>query len=106
MDYLSEVLRLSKPLDRPAETIDCTPLLVEEYILETERGPGRVYYIKLSILQRPSNCEYLGQLYVDKEYREGERNGASCRQVDRSHIIFLLRYFSVSNIGFQLLLPS
>lgn len=78
-DHLTDVQRLAKPIDRPMETIDCTPLLVEEYILETERGPGRVYYIKLSILQRPSNCEYLGQLYVDKEYREGESNGASCR---------------------------
>lgn len=76
---MADVQRFSKPLDRPVETIDCTPVLAEEYILETERGPGRVYYIKLSILQRPSNCEYLGQLYVDKEYREGESNGASCR---------------------------
>lgn len=79
IDYLSEVQRFAKPQDRPQETIDCTPQLMEEYILETERGPGRVYYIKLSILQRPSNCEFLGQLYVDKEYREGESNGASCR---------------------------
>uniref|UniRef100_A0A1B6EGG4 Spt20-like SEP domain-containing protein n=1 Tax=Clastoptera arizonana TaxID=38151 RepID=A0A1B6EGG4_9HEMI len=79
IDYWADVHRFAKPLDRPLETLDCTPLLVEEYILETERGMGRVYYIKLSILQRPSNCEFLGQLYVDKEYREGESNGASCR---------------------------
>lgn len=78
---MSDVLRLAKPIEKPSETIDCTPLLVEEYILETERGPGKIYYIKLSILQRSSNSEYLGQLYVDKEYKEGESNGASCRYV-------------------------
>ncbi|GBP12773.1 hypothetical protein EVAR_72793_1 [Eumeta japonica] len=65
------------------ETTDCQPQLIEEYILETERddNEGRrvVYHIKLSIFQRPSNSEYLGELYVDRDYREGIRNGESCR---------------------------
>lgn len=74
-----EVLRYAKQLERPRETKDCMPQLVEEYILETERGQGRIYHIKLSILQRLSNFEYLGELYVDRDYREGEKNGSSCR---------------------------
>ncbi|CAD6244489.1 GSCOCG00013367001-RA-CDS [Cotesia congregata] len=74
-----DVLTYAKAYERPRETKDCLPILIEEYILETERGQGRVYHIKLSILQRPSNSEYLGELYVDRDYREGERNGSACR---------------------------
>ncbi|XP_070071251.1 uncharacterized protein Spt20 isoform X2 [Drosophila takahashii] len=59
------------------------PQLIEEYVLETEReaseGRRALYHIKLSIFQRPSDAEYLGELYVDRDYREGERNGESCR---------------------------
>ncbi|XP_034936259.1 uncharacterized protein [Chelonus insularis] len=74
-----DVLNYAKAYERPRETKDCLPQLIEEYILETERGQGRVYHIKLSILQRPSNSEYLGELYVDRDYREGEKNGSACR---------------------------
>ncbi|XP_012279626.1 transcription factor SPT20 homolog [Orussus abietinus] len=74
-----DVLRYAKAYERPRETRDCLPQLIEEYILETERGQGRVYHIKLSILQRPSNSEYLGELYVDRDHREGEKNGSACR---------------------------
>ncbi|XP_066600622.1 uncharacterized protein [Prorops nasuta] len=74
-----DVLRLAKAYERPRETKDCLPQLIEEYILETERSQGRVYHIKLSILQRPSNSEYLGELYVDRDHREGEKNGSACR---------------------------
>ncbi|GLH01094.1 RWD domain-containing protein 2A [Gryllus bimaculatus] len=76
---VADVLRLARPLERPPETNDCAPRLVEEYILETDREQGRVYHVKLSILQRPSNSEFLGELYLDRDYREGQRNGSSCR---------------------------
>ena len=72
-------MRFARAYERPRETNDCTPQLVEEYILETDRDLERVYHIKLSILQRPSNAEYLGELYMDRDYREGERNGEACR---------------------------
>ncbi|XP_058788715.1 transcription factor SPT20 homolog isoform X2 [Phymastichus coffea] len=74
-----DVLRYAKAYEQPRETKDCLPQLIEEYILETERGQGRIYHIKLSILQRPSNSEYLGELYVDIDYREAEKKGSSCR---------------------------
>lgn len=73
------VERFAKAFERPRETKDCMPQLVEEYVLETDRGNGRVNFIKLSILQRPSNCEYLGMLYLDRDYREDERNGEACQ---------------------------
>lgn len=73
-----------KAYERPKETSDCLPQLIEEYVLETdmpskEKGKSRVYHIKLSILQRPSNSEYLGELYLDRDHKKGERNGVACR---------------------------
>lgn len=73
-----------KTYQRPKETSDCLPQLIEEYVLETnmpskEKGKQRVYHIKLSILQRPSNSEYLGELYLDRDHKKNERNGVACR---------------------------
>ncbi|XP_057656599.1 transcription factor SPT20 homolog isoform X2 [Diorhabda carinulata] len=72
-----------KPYQRPKETNDCMPQLIEEYILETdmpskEKGSPRVYHIKLSILQRPSDSEYLGELYLDRDHKKNEQNGVAC----------------------------
>ncbi|XP_045526907.1 transcription factor SPT20 homolog isoform X1 [Pieris brassicae] len=76
-------LRVARAYERPRPTPDCQPQLVEEYILETEKtsphaGAG-FFHIKLSILQRPSDQEFLGELYVDRDHVEGEKNGAACR---------------------------
>lgn len=61
----------AKSYDRPRETKDFMPQLIEEHVLETDRGGSRVYHIKLSIFQRPANSEYLGELYVDRDYKDG-----------------------------------
>ncbi|XP_029160204.1 transcription factor SPT20 homolog, partial [Nylanderia fulva] len=71
-----EVLRYAKAYERPKETIDCTPQVIEEYILEPAESQD---YIKLSILQRPATSECLGELYMDKNHRDGKKNGSSCR---------------------------
>jgi len=70
------LIRFAKAYERPSETKDCSLQVIEEYILEPM---GSHDYIKLSILQRPATSEYLGELYMDKNHREGERNGSSCR---------------------------
>lgn len=82
-----DVKQLARPLGKRSDEleVDYMPKLIEEYILEPELqsfkheqpGPSK-YQIKLQILQRPANAEYVGTLYVDKEYREGENNGAVC----------------------------
>ncbi|VVD06069.1 unnamed protein product [Leptidea sinapis] len=76
-------LRLARSYERPRPTSDCQPQLVEEYVLETEKtsphASAGFFHIKLSILQRPSDQEFLGELYVDRDHVEGERNGAACR---------------------------
>ncbi|XP_018403258.1 PREDICTED: transcription factor SPT20 homolog isoform X2 [Cyphomyrmex costatus] len=71
-----DVLRFAKIYERPRESKDCSPQVVEEYILEPAESQD---YIKLSILQRPATSEYLGELYMDKNHQDGERNGSSCR---------------------------
>lgn len=86
-------LRLARAYERSRATPDCQPQLVEEYILETEKtsphaGAG-FFHIKLSILQRPSDQEFQGELYVDRDHVEGEKNGAACRFTLGKKIIYL-----------------
>lgn len=69
------VEKKAKSFDKPREREDFMPQLVEEHVLETDRGGGRVYHIKLSIYQRPANSEFLGELYVDRDYK-GSSNGS------------------------------
>lgn len=86
----------------PRETKNCMPHLIEEYILDTdrqcERDPKKLYHlhIKLSILQRPFNSEYLGELYLDVDYEEGKNNGASSRFTlgSRSYVDKFIRQFT------------
>nr|CAI5870379.1 unnamed protein product [Callosobruchus analis] len=78
------VIESLKSYPRPKETSDCLPQLIEKYVLETDmpskdKSQPRVYHIKLSILQRPSNSEYLGELYLDRDHKENEQNGVACR---------------------------
>nr|CAD7258596.1 unnamed protein product [Timema shepardi] len=74
-----DVSRYARAYERPRETSDCTPQLIEEFVFETERSLGRIYYVKLTILQRPSNLEYMGEMYVDRDFHKEHRNGTSCR---------------------------
>jgi len=76
------VEKLSRPINRRPEINDLTPHLVEEYVLETaERGNNRIYHTRLTIFQRLANEEYLGELYVERDYRENENKGSTCRFV-------------------------
>lgn len=74
-----DVMRFARAYERPRETNDCSPQLVEEYILESESPEGKINHIKLSIFQRLSNAEYLGELYVDRDYKQNEDNGTACK---------------------------
>ena len=56
-----------------------TPQLVEEYVLETaDERQNRVYHTRLTILQRLANDEYIGELYVERDYREEDKKGSTC----------------------------
>ena len=67
-----------------------TPQLDSEYILETaERGQTRIYHTRLTILKRPGNDEYMGELYVERDYREEDKKGSTCRW---GKIVFSYQY--------------
>jgi hypothetical protein len=52
---------------------------VEEFILEAERTQGKVSYTRLIIQQRLSDDFHCGELYVDRDYVEGQIKGSICR---------------------------
>lgn len=68
-----------KIFEQPKLSKDYLPLLVEEHVLETDRGTNDIYHIKLSIYQRPANSEFIGELYVDRNYKANQRNGEACK---------------------------
>lgn len=74
----SKVNLNAKAYERPKKKTDFKPQLVEEHILSTDRE-DRVCHTKISIYQRPVNSEFLGELYVDRDYKEGEKNGEACQ---------------------------
>ena len=54
-------------------------IIVEEYTFESERGQGKVNFSKLTILKRVSDEFYLGELYVDRDFQEGQSTGSTCK---------------------------
>ena len=79
-----DVERFARPLTRRPDNIqDMSAQVLEEYILETaERSqPGsgtggtgassqtRVYHTRLTILQRQATEEYIGELYVERDFK-------------------------------------
>ncbi|XP_064634340.1 transcription factor SPT20 homolog isoform X1 [Lineus longissimus] len=74
-----EIEQYAKALERPKATIDFTPVMVEEFILEAERTQGKVSYTRLVIQQRLSDDFHSGELYVDRDYVEGVLRGSTCR---------------------------
>jgi hypothetical protein len=74
------VMAYARQLPSRMDSTDVTPKQVEEYILETvDRSSNKVYHTRLTILQRPSDDEYIGELYVERDYKEADKKGSSCR---------------------------
>lgn len=68
-----EVEKLARVKEPPELTMDNTPLVVQEFVLETEPSTGKL--TRVTILQRPTDEQFFGRLYVD---REGHNKGTSC----------------------------
>uniref|UniRef100_L7M7N4 Spt20-like SEP domain-containing protein n=1 Tax=Rhipicephalus pulchellus TaxID=72859 RepID=L7M7N4_RHIPC len=68
-----EVEKLARVKEPPEPTKDNTPLVVQEFVLETEPNTGKL--TRVTILQRPTDDQFFGRLYVD---REGNNKGTSC----------------------------
>ena len=94
---VGEVTNFARQLPKRPDTSDMTPHVVEEYILETaERGTTRIYHTRLTIFQRPANDEYLGELYVERDYKENENKGSTCRFTlgTRTHALRYINQFT------------
>jgi len=76
-----QVEKYARPLTRPQLTGDSSPVVVEEYMSETERRDGRVNMSRLVIMQRLSDESYLGTLYVDRDFKDSDPKGNACRFV-------------------------
>ncbi|KAF6034300.1 hypothetical protein EB796_007396 [Bugula neritina] len=77
LSTLSDVRRLAKELEKPHVyhhlatgskhlATDCTPVVVEEYTMETERPMGKLHRSRLIILKKPSEDKYIGELHIDR----------------------------------------
>ncbi|XP_068241078.1 transcription factor SPT20 homolog isoform X3 [Palaemon carinicauda] len=74
-----DVTKVARTYERPVYTTDNSLVFIEELVLETERGQGRIYHTKLTISQRKTDEVYFGELYVDRDYQEGKQNGSTCK---------------------------
>jgi hypothetical protein len=94
---VADVPKFARAIQKRQEVTDMTPHVVEEYVLETaERGASRIYHTRLTIFQRLANDEYLGELYVERDYRENENKGSTCRFVlgTRPHALRYINQFT------------
>lgn len=99
MDHqiVTDVAMHARAIQRRVDVTDMTPHVVEEYILETaERGANRIYHTKLTIFQRLANEEYLGELYVERDFNERDKKGSTCRFVlgTRPHALRYINQFT------------
>ena len=94
---VTDVSKHARAIQKRADVNDMTPHVVEEYILETaERGANRIYHTKLTIYQRLANEEYLGELYVERDFNERDKKGSTCRFVlgTRPHALRYINQFT------------
>ncbi|XP_078369298.1 uncharacterized protein LOC144653225 [Oculina patagonica] len=57
----------SKIIERPKMTIDNTPEKVQEVTLEGEKTNNRNYFCRVTIRRRPTDLQYLGELYLEED---------------------------------------
>ncbi|EDO44494.1 predicted protein, partial [Nematostella vectensis] len=57
----------AKMIERPKITSDNSPETVQEITLEGEKTNNRNYYCKVTIRRRPTDLQYLGELYLEED---------------------------------------
>ena len=57
----------SKIIERPKLTADNTPEKVQEVTLEGEKTNNRNYFCRVTIRRRPTDLQYLGELYLEED---------------------------------------
>ena len=91
--------KYARALVRPQLTGDSSPVVVEEYMFETERRDGRVNMSRLVIMQRLSDESYLGTLYVDRDFKDSDPKGNACRLVFVAYLLLFLLLLVLISMG-------
>ena len=76
-----------------------------EYILVTaERGQSGIYHTRLTILKRPGKIEYMGELYMERDYREEDKNGSTYRwsYIGELYKEILTYFFKIASVAGKL----
>ncbi|XP_048589429.1 transcription factor SPT20 homolog isoform X2 [Nematostella vectensis] len=69
----------AKMIERPKITSDNSPETVQEITLEGEKTNNRNYYCKVTIRRRPTDLQYLGELYLEEDTSGGANNNGNAR---------------------------
>ena len=67
----------SKMIERPKMTADNTPERVQEVTLEGEKTNNRNYFCRVTIRRRPTDLQYLGELYLEEDTSNSQGNTTS-----------------------------
>ncbi|XP_076343586.1 transcription factor Spt20 homolog [Tachypleus tridentatus] len=87
-----EVEKYAKALEKPKHDLDSFPVKVEEYIMEIEQEPGKLWNTHITIFQRPVDEEYLGKLTVSQG-EHGEGSSSFFTLGDKTRVLKYLNQF-------------
>lgn len=89
----------SKIIERPKMTFDNTPEKVQEVTLEGEKTNNRNYFCRVTIRRRPSDLQYLGELYLEEDTSNSQGAAATTDPSDKAGKA--CQFFLGSNLGVQ-----
>ncbi|XP_013785492.1 transcription factor SPT20 homolog [Limulus polyphemus] len=87
-----DVEKYAKALEKPKHDLDSFPVKVEEYIMEIEQEPGKLWNTHITIFQRPVDEEYLGKLTVSQG-EHGEGSSSFFTLGDKTRVLKYLNQF-------------
>ena len=97
--YPIQVDLYSKIIERPKMTLDNTPELVQEVTLEGEKTNNRNYFCRVTIRRRPTDLQYLGELYLEEDTSSSQATTSPTDALDKSGKA--CQFFLGSNLGAQ-----
>lgn len=93
----------SKIIERPKLTVDNTPEKVQEVTLEGEKTNNRNYFCRVTIRRRPTDLQYLGELYLEEDTSnsQGAAAAANTDTSESSKAGKACQFFLGSKLGAQ-----
>lgn len=84
-------------------TVDNTPEKVQEVTLEGEKTNNRNYFCRVTIRRRPTDLQYLGELYLEEDTSnsQGTSTATTVDTSDSSKAGKACQFFLGSKLGAQ-----